>query len=123
MVELSVGYGLQKWTYEGEQLTPGKIHSDGIVTGARIYLPGSRNFADYSIWWMKDEFEWLTGEKRMGPAVSHEFFLGRQIGSGNWSWLPGINFGFYSHRPYVSPRDDRFKWTIVPKISGRWESQ
>jgi hypothetical protein len=31
-------------------------------------------------------------------------------------WSPGINFGFYSHRHYTSPNDDRFKLTFVPKL-------
>ncbi len=122
-VELSLGYGLQKWSYAGDQLTPGTIHSDGLITGARYYLPHNRNFLDYSAWWMKDEFVLVDGEKRNGPALSHEFFVGHQIGGGQWSWSPGINFGFYSHRPYVAPRDDRGIWTIVPKISGRYEGR
>lgn len=118
--EMSLGYARQAWTYEGSSLTQGKIRSDALILGLRYKLPLSRVFVDASTWFMSDRFTLASGGVKQGPSISHEVFAGWAFDWGVWSLNPGLNVGFYSYRPYVEPRDDRFKFTWVPKISGRY---
>jgi hypothetical protein len=117
-LEVSLGYGRQEWTYEGDSLTQGTMKSDALILGTRYYIDQSRVFIDYSAWVMKDRL--LTPQSKLleGPALSHEFFAGYRIGEGSAYFSPGMNLGFYSYRPYTEPVDDRYKITIVPKIVG-----
>jgi hypothetical protein len=114
--EINGGYGRQGWTYKGNSLTKGTIQSDALVLGARYYILQSRYFIDYSAWIMQDQFTLESGEVKKGSSLSHEFFTGYRFDHGKFYWSPGINFGFYSHRHYTSPNDDRFKLTFVPKL-------
>lgn len=118
--EISMGYARQAWTYEGSSLSPGTIRSDALILGLRYLLPRSRAFVDASTWFMADKFSFASGGVKHGPSISHEVFAGWGFQWGAWGLSPGLNVGFYSYRPYVEPRDDRFKLTWVPKISGRY---
>ena len=116
-VQLGVGYGGQFWTYTGDQLNPGSIHSHALILGARYFIDRSRTFVDAATWLMDDHFTTPSGAAQNGPAISHEFFVGHQVGGGQIYWAPGMNVGFYSYRDYAKPKDDRFKLTILPKIA------
>ena len=69
---------------------------------------------------MSDRFTFASGVVKSGPSISHEVFAGWAFEWGAWNLSPGLNVGFYSYRPYVEPQDDRFKFTWVPKVSGRY---
>jgi hypothetical protein len=114
--EVNAGYGRQGWTYKGNSLTKGTIQSDALVLGLKHYFFQTRYFIDYSAWIMKDRFTLENGAVKKGWALSHEFFAGYRFDYKKFYWSPGINFGFYSHRHYTSPNDDRFKLTFVPKL-------
>ena len=123
--DLVVGYGRQAWTIgEGAKVNPGTMDSHALILGAKQFLFRTSTVAEYDAWICHDRLTAPDGSIASGWSLSHEFFGGYQFYFGNTRayTTAGVNAGFWSWKSYSQPKDDRFVWTILPKLNAGYET-
>jgi hypothetical protein len=123
--DLVIGWGHQVWTIgEGMGVNPGTIDSHALILGAKQFLFHTSAVAEYDAWLAHDHFQNRDGKIYDGWSWSNEFFGGYEfyLGGTRATLTPGINAGFWAAKSYTQAIDDRFVWTVLPKVSGGFES-
>ncbi|MBS1960968.1 MAG: hypothetical protein JST04_02045 [Bdellovibrionales bacterium] len=121
--DLVVGYGRQAWTITDiPGINPGTIDSHALILGARQYVARTGAIAEYDAWLAHETFLPPDGRALRGWSLSNEFFGGYVffLGATHATVTPGLNAGFWSWKSYghEQPIDDRYQWTILPKVLG-----
>jgi hypothetical protein len=124
--DLVIGWGHQAWTIpESDKVNPGTMDSHALILGVKQFLFRTSAVGEYDAWLAHDHFTNRDGKVYDGYSLSNEFFGGYEfyLGGTRATVTTGMNAGFWSYKSYTQAIDDRFTWTVVPKVNAGFESK
>ncbi len=122
--DLVLGWGRQNWTIgEGASVNPGTMDSHALILGVKQFIAHTSAVVEYDAWLAHDRLKNLDGSYSVGWSWSNEFFIGNEFYLGNTftTITPGINAGFWAYKTYPQKIDDRFIWTVLPKVNAGFD--